>query len=45
MGQILRAIFILVILAAIGLAGYAYFGDMKPLPQDQSIPVELNAVN
>jgi hypothetical protein len=45
MGRILRAILTLAVLAAIGLAGYAYFGDMKPQPQDQSIPVELNAGN
>ena len=30
MGRIFKAIIVLVILAGVGIAGYAYLGDMQP---------------
>lgn len=40
--RILKAILILVLLAFIGLTGYAYLGDMTPERGDVNEPVELN---
>ncbi len=43
MGQIIfKAIFILIILAALALVGYAYLGDMNPSVTDSRVPVDLN---
>ncbi|MDF1620564.1 hypothetical protein [Pseudothioclava nitratireducens] len=41
MGRILKAIAILVILGAIGVAGYAYLGDMAPRTEEQRIEITL----
>ncbi|MEZ5752471.1 MAG: hypothetical protein R3D60_11060 [Paracoccaceae bacterium] len=40
-GYLLRLIVILVVLAAIGLVGFAYFGDLSPVTEARSIPIEL----
>ncbi|MAQ83719.1 hypothetical protein [Psychromarinibacter halotolerans] len=37
-----KLILILVVLGAIGLAGYAYLGDMSPTQEDISQPVILD---
>jgi len=39
----LKVVGVLVVLAAIGLVGFAYFGNLSPIQQQVSIPVELNA--
>lgn len=43
MGRIIKALFLLAVLTALGLVGYAYFGDMSPATTDQRVPVDLNA--
>ncbi|MCL7464036.1 hypothetical protein [Phaeovulum sp. NW3] len=42
MGRIFKAIVILVLLAALGVVGYAYLGDMSPERQEQRLEVDLN---
>lgn len=39
--RLIKILFFLVIVGAAGLVGYAYFGDMSPNVQDQSIPVPV----
>lgn len=39
--RLLKLIVALVILAAAGLAGYAYFGDMEPERREVRVPVTL----
>ncbi|MFD2175506.1 hypothetical protein [Rhodobacter lacus] len=41
MGRILQAVIVLVILAVLGVLGYAYFGDMQADPVAQRAPVTL----
>ncbi|PTV97009.1 hypothetical protein C8J27_101117 [Rhodobacter aestuarii] len=41
MGRILQAVFILVVLGALGVLGYAYFGDMEADPVQTRTPVTL----
>lgn len=41
--RLLKLIFALVVILAVVLIGYAYFGDLTPDQQDASEPVELNA--
>ncbi|MBZ4022444.1 hypothetical protein CKO11_08235 [Rhodobacter sp. TJ_12] len=41
MGRILQAVFVLVLLAALGVLGYAYFGDMDADPAEVRSPVDL----
>ena len=41
MGRILQAILLLVILAALGVVGYAYFGDLTPVQHEQRLDVTL----
>ena len=41
MATILKHIVILLILAGIGLVGYAYLGDLSPTQEDVSEPVTL----
>lgn len=43
MGRMLKAVVIIVFLALMGLAGYAWFGDMAPRPTEVRSPVDLNA--
>lgn len=45
MGRIFKAIIFLAILAAIGVVGYAYLGDMAPRQQEQRLEVDLNGGN
>ncbi|MDS9468307.1 hypothetical protein RGQ15_12095 [Paracoccus sp. MBLB3053] len=33
---------VLIILAVVGLTGYAYFGDMKADPREMRLPVQLD---
>jgi hypothetical protein len=42
MARILKALFILALLAFAGLVGYAYLGDLTPERSDIRQPVELN---
>jgi cell division protein YceG involved in septum cleavage len=46
-GKMLRALFRVVLVVAVlgfvGLAGYAYFGDLSPRTQQQSVTVTLDA--
>lgn len=44
MGRILQAIAILLFLAILGVVGYAYFGDMTPVPGEQHLDVTLPGV-
>lgn len=41
MGRIFKLIVILLILAALGVIGYAYIGDMGPKQEDRSVDVTL----
>lgn len=41
MGRILQAVIVLVVLAALGVLGYAYFGDMQADPVETRVPVAL----
>ncbi len=43
--RLIKAIFILALLAFLGLTGYAYLGDMAPQRSEISVPVELNVDN
>jgi len=43
MVRLLKLVVGLVLLAVLGLAGYAYFGDMSAPPQEQRQPIDLNA--
>jgi len=43
MVTILKLIFILLVLAAIGVVGYAYIGDLSPDQVDVVAPVTLDA--
>ena len=40
--RLLKVVVVLGILVIAGLAGYAYFGDMKADPQEMRVPVELD---
>jgi hypothetical protein len=42
MGRILMAILVLAVIGFIGLAGYAYLGDMTPPQAPVTHPVTLN---
>lgn len=41
MGRIFQAIFLLILLAALGVVGYAYFGDLTPTRVEQNLDVTL----
>lgn len=41
MGRILQAILLLVLLAALGVVGYSYFGDLSPTRLEQQLDVTL----
>lgn len=41
--RLLKLIFVLAVLLAAVLVGYAYLGDLTPDQQEVSEPVELNA--
>lgn len=40
--RFLKILGILVLLAAIGVIGYAYLGDLSPEQEDRATPVELD---
>jgi hypothetical protein len=42
-GRIFKALFGLLVLAFLGLTGFAYFADLTPLQQEVKVPVTLNA--
>ena len=41
--RLLQVLGVLLVLIAIGLVGFAYFGDLSPTREDRSVPVELDA--
>lgn len=41
--NIIKLLIVLVILGMIGIAGYAYLGDMAAQPVPTRVPVDLNA--
>lgn len=43
LGKLLKALGVIVILGAIGIAGYAFVGDLTPPQTDQSRKVTLDA--
>lgn len=42
MGTLFKLIFILLLVGAVGLVGYAYFGDLSPPSEDVRTPVTLD---
>ncbi len=42
MGRIIKGIAVLALLGFVGLAGYAYLGDLAPAPQEIRVPVTLD---
>lgn len=42
MARLMKALLYLVVLAGIGLVGYAYLGDLTPERQEVSVPVTLD---
>lgn len=43
MGRLLKILFFLVVIGALGLVAYAYLGDLNPTQREISEPVDLNA--
>lgn len=43
MRRLIRAVFVLVLLGAVGLAGFAYLGDLSPQQHEIRVPVVLDA--
>jgi hypothetical protein len=43
LGRIFKLVFILVLLGAVGLVGYAYVADLSPKQEQVTVPVTLNA--
>ena len=43
MGRIIKAMVLMLTLGFIGLVGYAYLGDMRPVQGEVKKPVVLNA--
>lgn len=41
MGRIFQAILLLLLLAALGVVGYAYFGDLSATREEQRIDITL----
>ena len=41
MGRIFKAIFTLVVLGALAVVGFAYFGDMAPESSEQTVEITL----
>ena len=40
--RLLKLLFVLVVLIAVAVVGYAYLGDLRPDQQDVSEPVDLD---
>ncbi len=45
MFRLIKVVLFLAVLGFVGLAGYAYLGDMTPQRSENSEPVELNVGN
>lgn len=43
LGRIFKLLFVLVVLGALGLTGYAYLADLSPVQDEVTVPVTLNA--
>ena len=43
MVRLLKVLGFLLVVAAIGIVGYAYLGDLSPDQEDRATPVELDA--
>jgi hypothetical protein len=43
MGRIIKAVVVLVALGFLGLTGYAYLGDLRPVQGEVRVPVVLDA--
>jgi hypothetical protein len=43
MARLIKALFLLAILGFLGLVGFAYLGDLGPVPSEVRQPVDLNA--
>jgi len=41
--KLIKLVFILIVLAAIGLAGYAYLGNLSPQTTENTVTVTLDA--
>lgn len=41
--RLLKFLLVILVLGALGLVGYAYFGDLSPTQEDRNIPVDLDA--
>lgn len=41
MGRIFKAVLTLLVIAFLGVVGYAYLGDLKPEPKDVRQPIDL----
>ncbi len=41
MGRIFKLLFVLLVLAGIGLVGYAYLGDLSPEQEQANVPVTI----
>ena len=41
--KLLKLVFLLAVIGAIGLAAYAWFGDLAPVPVENSLTVTLDA--
>lgn len=43
MGRVVKAVIYLMVFSLIGLAVYAYLGDLSPVQTEVTVPVVLNA--
>lgn len=43
LGQLIKLLFVLAILGALALIGYAYLADLSPAQTQMTVPVTLNA--
>ena len=41
--KLLKLVFFLAVVGFVGLAGYAWFGDLAPVPAENSLTVTLDA--
>lgn len=43
MARLIKAVLVVLVLGFAGLVGYAYVADLRPVPQEVTVPVILNA--
>ena len=43
MARLIKTLLLLTVLGFAGLVGFAYLGDLGPVPSEERQPVELNA--